>query len=40
MAVYGRGSIAHVQYLGEENAAEVKKALEAVVSSVRREALP
>jgi hypothetical protein len=32
MMVTGRGSIAQVQYTGEEAAAEIKKLLDAVVS--------
>jgi pre-mRNA-processing factor 39 len=33
MMATGRGSIAHVQYTGDEAAGEIKKLLDAVVSS-------
>jgi pre-mRNA-processing factor 39 len=33
MLVFGRGSIANVQYTGDEAAAEIRKLLEAVVGS-------
>jgi len=40
MLVSGRGSIANVQYTGDEAAAEIRKLLEAVVGSFARACTP